>query len=415
MSDADQQPIVIVGASLAGATAAETLRKEGWNGRIVLIGSERALPYERPPLSKGVLLGKDKTEVAQLHDQQWYDDNNIELRLGTTVTAIDSAAHTVTLDDDSQVSYGKLLIATGSRVRTLDVPGGDLPGIHYLRTADESQALTDAYAAKPRVVVVGAGWIGLEAGAAARERGCEVTVVEPQSTALAAVLGEQVGELFAEFHRQHGVQLRFGTGVEAFEGTDKLTGVRTSDGEVIPADLVVVGVGVQPNTELAADAGIEVATRENGSGIVTGADLQSSAADVYAAGDVVRWDHPLFGRPVRVEHWQNAKDTGKSAAKAILGQDVAHDAIPFFFTDQFDLGMEYAGDVPRGTSYQVVLRGDPTSGAYLAFWLDDDRHLLAGMHVNTWGAIDAIQELIRSKKQFDPGRLADASVELSDV
>ncbi len=415
MSDADQQPIVIVGASLAGATAAETLRKEGWNGRIVLIGSERALPYERPPLSKGVLLGKDKTEVAQLHDQQWYDDNNIELRLGTTVTAIDSAAHTVTLDDDSQVSYGKLLIATGSRVRTLDVPGGDLPGIHYLRTADESQALTDAYAAKPRVVVVGAGWIGLEAGAAARERGCEVTVVEPQSTALAAVLGEQVGELFAEFHRQHGVQLRFGTGVEAFEGTDKVTGVRTSDGEVIPADLVVVGVGVQPNTELAADAGIEVATRENGSGIVTGADLQSSAADVYAAGDVVRWDHPLFGRPVRVEHWQNAKDTGKSAAKAILGQDVAHDAIPFFFTDQFDLGMEYAGDVPRGTSYQVVLRGDPASGAYLAFWLDDDRHLLAGMHVNTWGAIDAIQELIRSKKQFDPGRLADASVELSDV
>ncbi len=415
MSDADQQPIVIVGASLAGATAAETLRKEGWNGRIVLIGSERALPYERPPLSKGVLLGKDKTEVAQLHDQQWYDDNNIELRLGTTVTAIDSAAHTVTLDDDSQVSYGKLLIATGSRVRTLDVPGGDLPGIHYLRTADESQALTDAYAAKPRVVVVGAGWIGLEAGAAARERGCEVTVVEPQSTALAAVLGEQVGELFAEFHRQHGVQLRFGTGVEAFEGTDKVTGVRTSDGEVIPADLVVVGVGVQPNTELAADAGIEVATRENGSGIVTGADLQSSAADVYAAGDVVRWDHPLFGRPVRVEHWQNAKDTGKSAAKAILGQDVAHDAIPFFFTDQFDLGMEYAGDVPRGTSYQVVLRGDPASGAYLAFWLDDDRHLLAGMHVNTWGAIDAIQELIRSKNQFDPGRLADASVELSDV
>ncbi len=194
-----------------------------------------------------------------------------------------------------------------------------------------------------------------------------------------------------------------------------MTGVRTSDGEVIPADLVVVGVGVQPNTELAADAGIEVATRENGSGIVTGADLQSSAADVYAAGDVVRWDHPLFGRPVRVEHWQNAKDTGKSAAKAILGQDVAHDAIPFFFTDQFDLGMEYAGDVPRGTSYQVVLRGDPTSGAYLAFWLDDDRHLLAGMHVNTWGAIDAIQELIRSKNQFDPGRLADASVELSDV
>jgi 3-phenylpropionate/trans-cinnamate dioxygenase ferredoxin reductase subunit len=413
MTDAEQ--IVIVGASLAGATAAEELRNDGWTGGIVLIGSEAKLPYERPPLSKGVLLGKDQTEVAQLHDQQWYDDNNIDLRLGTTVTGIDTAAHTVTLDDDSQLSYRKLLIATGSRVRRLDVPGADLPGVHYLRTAEESQALTDAYTAKPRVVVVGAGWIGLEAGSAARERGCEVTVVEPQSTALAGVLGEQVGELFADLHRQHGVTLRFGTGVEGFEGTDKVTGVRTSNGDVIPADLVIVGVGVQPNTELAAEAGIEVATPDNGSGIVTGPDLRTSAEDVYAAGDVVRWEHPLFGRPVRVEHWQNAKDTGKSAAKAMLGQDVAHDAIPFFFTDQYDLGMEYAGDVPRGTSYQVVLRGDPASGAYLAFWLDDDRRLLAGMHVNTWGAIDAVQDLIRSQKQLDPARLADTSVDLSEV
>ncbi|TCO35614.1 3-phenylpropionate/trans-cinnamate dioxygenase ferredoxin reductase subunit [Kribbella steppae] len=413
MTDAEQ--IVIVGASLAGATAAEELRNDGWTGGIVLIGSETKLPYERPPLSKGVLLGKDQTDVAQLHDQQWYDDNNVNLRLGTTVTGIDTAAHTVTLDDGSQVSYSKLLIATGSRVRRLDLPGADLPGIHYLRTADESQALTDAYAAKPRVVVVGAGWIGLEAASAARERGCEVTVVEPQSTALAAVLGEQVGELFADLHRQHGVDLRFDTGVEGFEGTDKVAGVRTSDGEVIPADLVIVGVGVQPNTELAADAGIEVATPDNGSGIVTGPDLRTSAEDVYAAGDVVRWEHPLFGRPVRVEHWQSAKDTGKSAAKAILGQDVAHDALPFFFTDQYDLGMEYAGDVPRGASYQVVLRGDPASGAYLAFWLDDDRRLLAGMHVNTWGATDAIQDLIRSGKQLDPARLADASIDLADV
>ena len=415
MSDADQQPIVIVGASLAGAAAAEELRNDGWTGGIVLIGSETKLPYERPPLSKGVLLGKDGTDVAQLHEQKWYDDNKIELRLGKTVTSIDVAGHTVTLDDGSQVSYGKLLIATGSRVRRLDVPGGDLPGIRYLRTADESQALTDAYAAKPRVVVVGAGWIGLEAASAARERGCEVTVVEPQSTALASVLGEEVGELFAEFHRQHGVQFRFGTGVDGFEGTDKVTGVRVSGGEVIPADLVVVGVGVQPNTELAEEAGIEVATRDNGSGIVTGADLQTSVADVYAAGDVVRWDHPLFGRFVRVEHWQNAKDTGASAAKAMLGQDVAHDAIPFFFTDQFDLGMEYAGDIPRGTSYQVVLRGDPKSGAYVAFWLSDDHHVLAGMHVNTWGAIDAVQSLIRSGKQVDPARLADTSVDLADV
>ncbi|HWD82013.1 MAG TPA: FAD-dependent oxidoreductase [Kribbella sp.] len=411
---ADEQ-IVIVGASLAGATAAETLRKNGWTGGIVLIGTESSLPYERPPLSKDVLLGKAETGSAQLHDQQWYDDNTIDLRLGTTATAIDPAAHTVTLDDGSQVPYGKLLIATGSRVRELDVPGGDLPGVHYLRTAEESQALTEAYAAKPRVVVVGAGWIGLEAAAAARERGCEVTVVEPQATALASVLGEEVGELFAEFHRQHGVQFRFGTGVEGFEGTEKVTGVKAAGGEVIPADLVIVGVGVRPNTELAEAAGIEVATPDNGSGIVTGPDLQTKVADVYAAGDVVRWDHPLFGRSVRVEHWQNAKDTGAAAAKAMLGPDVSHDAIPFFFTDQFDLGMEYVGEVPRGTSYQVVLRGDPKSGAYVAFWLDDDRHVLAGMHVNTWGATDTIRDLVRSGKQVDPARLADTSVELSEL
>lgn len=409
----DGQRIVIVGASLAGATAAETLRAEGFSGEVVLIGAERELPYERPPLSKDVLLGKKEPVSAQLHDQQWYDDKSIELRLGTTVTALDPAAKTVTTDDGTSTSYDELLIATGSRVRRLDVPGGDLPGIHYLRTAAESQALTDAYAAKPRVVVVGAGWIGLESAAAARERGCEVTVIEPQSTALAAVLGEQVGGLFADLHRQHGVTLLFDTGVEGFEGTGKVTGVRTSKGDVIPADLVVVGVGVQPNTELAADAGIEVASADKG--IVTGPNLQTSAAGVFAAGDVVRWDHPLLGHSVRVEHWQNAKDSGAAAAKAMLGQDVAHDAIPFFFTDQYDLGMEYAGDVPRGTSYQVVLRGDPASGAYLAFWLDDDRHVLAGLHVNTWGAIDGIQDLIRSGRSVDPAKLADASTDLAEV
>jgi 3-phenylpropionate/trans-cinnamate dioxygenase ferredoxin reductase subunit len=391
------------------------LRAEGWTGEIVLVGSETELPYERPPLSKGVLLGNDQPEVAQLHDRQWYDDNNVELRLGATATSLDTETRTVTLDDGSDLGYDLLLLTTGSRVRKLHVPGADLPGIHYLRTAEESQALTDAYAAKPRVVVVGAGWIGLEAAAAARERGCEVTVIEPQSTALAAVMGEQVGELFAAVHRQHGVDLRFGTGVEGFEGDDKVTGVRTDKGDVIPADLVVVGVGVQPNTELAEAAGIEVASREDGSGIVTGPDLRTSVPEVFAAGDVVRWDHPLLGHSIRVEHWSNAKDSGTAAAKAMLGQDVAHDAIPYFFTDQYDLGMEYAGDVPRGTSYQVVLRGDPASGAYLAFWLDDHNRVLAGMHVNTWDTIDAIRDLIRSKAPVDPTRLADPDIDLSEV
>jgi 3-phenylpropionate/trans-cinnamate dioxygenase ferredoxin reductase subunit len=411
----DSQRIVIIGASLAGATAAETLRAEGWTGEIVLIGSETELPYERPPLSKGVLLGNDQPDVAQLHDRQWYDDNNVELRLGATATSLDTQARTVTLDDGSDLGYDLLLITTGSRVRKLDVPGADLPGIHYLRTAAESQALTDAYAAKSRVVVVGASWIGLEAAAAARERGCEVTVIEPQSTALKAVMGEQVGELFAAVHRQHGVDLRFDTGVEGFEGDDKVTGVRTDKGDLIPADLVVVGVGVQPNSELAEAAGIEVASRDNGSGIVTGPDLRTSVPEVFAAGDVVRWDHPLLGRSIRVEHWSNAKDSGAAAAKVMLGQEVAYDAIPYFFTDQYDLGMEYAGDVPRGTSYHVVLRGDPASGAYLAFWLDDDSRVLAGMHVNTWDTIDAIKDLVRSKAPVDPARLADPDIGLSEV
>jgi NAD(P)H-nitrite reductase large subunit len=210
----DSERIVIIGASLAGARAADFLRREEWPGQILLIGDEPELPYERPPLSKTVLLGKDQPEVAQLHDQAWYDERNIELRLGTAATAIDTAARTVTLADGTDVGYDKLLIATGSRVRKLDVPGADLPGVHYLRTAAESKALSDAYAAKPRVVVVGAGWIGLETAATARERGCEVTVVEPQATALASVMGQEIGDLYAELHRSHGVELRFNTGVE---------------------------------------------------------------------------------------------------------------------------------------------------------------------------------------------------------
>jgi 3-phenylpropionate/trans-cinnamate dioxygenase ferredoxin reductase component len=412
----DSERVVIIGASLAGAKAAETLRDEGWTGEVVLIGAETELPYERPPLSKDVLLGKKEPSDAQLHDQAWYDEKNIELRLGTEATAIDTAARTVKLGEGAEIGYDKLLIATGSRVRKLDVPGADLEGVHYLRTAAESKALTDAYAAKPRVVVVGAGWIGLESAAAARERGCEVTVVEPQSTALASVMGEQIGKLYAELHRQHGVQLRFDTTVEGFEGEGKVTGVRVSGDEVLPADLVIVGVGVQPNTELAEAAGIKVASPSDGSGILTGSDLQSSVPGVYAAGDVVRWEHPLLGHSIRVEHWQNAIDSGKAAAKAILGQDVAQDELPYFFTDQYDLGMEYTGDVPRGTSYQVVLRGDPSSGAYVAFWLADDNHVLAGMQVNTWdGTLDDVKTLIRSKKQVDPDRLADTSVELSEV
>lgn len=413
MSDVER--IVIVGASLAGAKAAETLRTEGFTGQVVLIGTEHELPYERPPLSKDVLLGKKEPSTAQVHDQQWYEDNNVELRLGTTVEAIDPAGHTVTLPDGSKLAFDRLLLATGSRVRKLDVPGADLAGIRYLRTAAESAALLEAFAAKPRVVVVGAGWIGLEVTAAAREHGCEVTVIEPQSTALASVLGEQVGGYYADLHKRHGVEFKFGTNVEGFTGADgQVNGVQTTAG-VVPADLVVVGVGVQPNVELAEAAGIEVATRDNGGGVVTGADLKTSAADVYAAGDIVRWSHPSLGRPLRVEHWSNAKDSGAVAAKAMLGQDASHDAVPYFFTDMYDLGMEYVGDVPRGTSYHMVVRGEPATNEYQAFWLDEGEHVLAAMHVNVWDSIDALRKLVGSDAPVDPAKLADSSVSLEEL
>jgi 3-phenylpropionate/trans-cinnamate dioxygenase ferredoxin reductase subunit len=407
----DERRFVIIGASLAGARAAETLRDEGFEGVIELIGTEAELPYERPPLSKGVLLGKDEPGVAELHDRQWYDDKQITLRLGETVRALDPSARTLTMGDESSVGYDKLLLATGSRPRTLDVPGGDLERIRYLRTVTQSLALRDELRERPRVVVVGAGWIGLETASAAREHGCEVTVVEPQPTALAGVLGEQVGELFAELHRAHGVTMRFGAQVDGFTGTGAVDGVRIGD-ETLPVDLVVVGIGAVPNVELAEAAGLDIA---EGGGVRTDGSLRTSAPDVYAVGDIARWDHPLLGYPVRVEHWENARQSGPVAARAMLGQDVAYDAIPFFFTDQYDLGMEYAGDLPRGTSYEVVLRGDPASGAYLAFWLGEGDRLLAGMHVNTWGAIDAVRDLIRSKAPLDRTKLSDPQVALSDV
>jgi 3-phenylpropionate/trans-cinnamate dioxygenase ferredoxin reductase subunit len=412
----DERRFVIVGASLAGAKAAETLREEGFEGAIELVGEEAELPYERPPLSKGVLLGKDDVSVSQLHDRDWYDDQRITLRLGTTATAVDTGVRRVELSDGTELDYDKLLIATGSRVRRLDVPGADLGGVRYLRTAAESVALTEAFRARPRVVVVGAGWIGLEATAAAREHGAEVTVVEPQSTALASVLGERVGEIYADLHRAHGVTMKFGTGVESFSGADgRVTGVVTSAGETLPADLVVVGVGVLPNVELAAAAGLAVAEPEDGGGIVADSSLRTSAPDVYAAGDVVRWDHPVLGYPVRVEHWANAQDGGIAAAKAMLREDAVYDAIPFFYSDQYDTGMEYSGHVPREASYEVVLRGDPGSGAWMAFYLGEGDRLLAGMHMNTWDTIDAVQDLIRSKAALDRSRLADPQVALADV
>jgi 3-phenylpropionate/trans-cinnamate dioxygenase ferredoxin reductase component len=400
---------VIVGASLAGAKAAETLREEGFGGPVVLIGEETERPYERPPLSKDYLLSKAERETIYVHPAGWYAEHDVELRLETTVTGVDPASHEVTLADGSQIGYAKLLLATGSSPRRLPVPGVDSDGVHYLRRVDDSDRIRDAFAAASRVAVIGAGWIGLETTAAARLAGVEVTVLEAAELPLLRVLGREVAEVFAGLHREHGVDLRFGVQVaEITESGGRADGVRLADGRHIPAEAVIVGVGITPNTQLAEAAGLEV-----GNGVVTDARLRSSDPDIYAAGDVANAYHPLLGRHVRVEHWANALNQPQAAARAMLGQDAAYDLVPYFFTDQYDLGMEYAGYVEPGGYDQVVFRGDVQRREFIAFWLGGGR-VLAGMNVNVWDVNEAIQAIVRGGRAVDAARLADVDVPLEE-
>jgi 3-phenylpropionate/trans-cinnamate dioxygenase ferredoxin reductase component len=415
---ADERTFVIVGASLAGAKAAETLRAEGFTGRVVLVGEETERPYERPPLSKGYLHGKDPREKAYVHPADWYPQHDVELRLGVRATAVDPAGHTVTLDDGSELRYDKLLLATGSRVRLLDVPGADLAGVRYLRTLPDADGLLDDLRRARRVVVVGAGWIGLEAAAAARGHGGEVTVVEVDALPLRRVLGDEVAQVFAEVHRGHGVDFRFNSGVRELRGADgRLTTVVLTDGTELPADLVLVGVGIRPNTELAEQAGLAV---ENG--VAVDAALRTSDPDIYACGDLASAENPLLGRRIRVEHWANALNGGKAAARSMLGQDVVYDRVPYFYTDQFELGMEYSGWVEPGGYDRVVFRGDPAvkpdaGPEFVVFWVCEGR-VLAGMNVNVWDVTDPIQALVRAGyggRSVDLSRLADPGVPLGDL
>jgi 3-phenylpropionate/trans-cinnamate dioxygenase ferredoxin reductase subunit len=410
----DNRTFVIIGASLAGAKAAEALRDAGFTGRVVLVGEEADLPYERPPLSKGYLHGKDPREKAFVHDRQWYADHEIELRLGTRATAIDPAGHEVTLDEGEQLHYDKLLLATGSRVRRVDVPGNDLDGVRYLRTIAEADDLLGRVRDARRVVVIGAGWIGMETAAAARHHGAEVTIVELDTLPLRRVLGREVASVFADLHKAHGVMFRFGVGVSEFRGSDgRLTSVVLADGSVLPADLAVVGVGITPNTELATAAGLEV-----DNGVVTDAGMRTSDPDIYAAGDVASTHTPLLGRRIRVEHWANALNGGPAAARAMLGEEVVYDRVPYFFSDQYELGMEYAGWVDPDSYDWVVFRGEPKGdGEFLAFWVAGGR-VLAGMNVNIWDAGDDIQALVRAGHAghaVDLERLADPQVSLGEL
>jgi 3-phenylpropionate/trans-cinnamate dioxygenase ferredoxin reductase component len=400
---------VIVGASLAGAKAAETLREQGFGGPIVLIGDEDERPYERPPLSKDYLLGKAERETIYVHPPTWYADHGVDLRLGALVAGLDPAAREVMLADGSRIGYAKLLLATGSAPRRLPLAGADAEGVLYLRKVADSDRIRAALQTATRVVVIGAGWIGLETAAAARSAGAEVTVLEAAELPLLRVLGREVAQVFAGLHREHGADLRFGVQVAEITGTaGRADGVRLADGTHVPADAIVVGIGITPNSQLAEAAGLEV-----GNGIVVDAGLRSSDPDIYAAGDVANAYHPLLGRHVRVEHWANALHQPQTAARAMLGQDVAYDLVPYFYTDQYDLGMEYAGYVEPGGYDQVVFRGDREGREFVAFWLRDGR-VLAGMNVNVWDVNEAIQAIVRGGRTVDVSRLADPAIPLDE-
>ncbi|NEB73989.1 oxidoreductase [Streptomyces sp. SID14478] len=418
MVDADQT-FVIVGGGLAGAKAAETLRSEGFTGRVIIIGDERDHPYERPPLSKGYLQGKEERDSVFVHEPAWYASHDIELHLGQTVTTIDRAAKTVRLGDSTTIRYDKLLLATGSEPRRLDIPGTGLAGVHHLRRLAHAERLKNVLASLGRdnghLVVAGAGWIGLEVAAAAREYGAEVTVVEPEATPLYSVLGPEVGQIFTELHSDHGVRFHFGARLTEITGQDGMVlAALTDDGEEHPAHDVLAAIGAAPRTALAESTGLDLAPREHGGGIAVDASLRTSDPDVYAAGDVAALQHPLFSSRLRVEHWANALNGGPAAARAMLGQDVTYDRVPYFFSDQYDLGLEYSGWAPPGSYDQVVLRGDAGKREFIAFWLRDGQ-VLAGMNVNVWDVTDEIQQLIRSGARPGTERLSDPTVPLGDL
>ncbi|MFF2566763.1 NAD(P)/FAD-dependent oxidoreductase [Streptomyces sp. NPDC058084] len=418
MVDADQT-FVIVGGGLAGAKAAETLRSEGFNGRVILICDEREHPYERPPLSKGYLLGKQDRDSVFVHEASWYAQNDVELHLGQPVTAVDREARTVRLGDGTVIRYDKLLLATGAEPRRLDIPGIDLAGIHHLRRLGHSERLRDELKTLGRdnghLVIAGAGWIGLEVAAAARSYGAEVTVVEADPTPLYRVLGPELGQLFSDLHSEHGVRFHFGARLTEITGQDGMVlAARTDDGEEHPAHAVLVAIGAAPRTALAENSGLALVDRADGGGIAVDEALRTSDPDIFAAGDVAAPHHPSLRRRIRVEHWANALNGGPAAARAMLGKHVSYDRIPYFFSDQYDLGMEYSGWAPAGSYDQVICRGDVGKREFIAFWLREGR-VVAGMNVNVWDVTDPIQKLIRSRAQVDPEALADPSVALESL
>jgi 3-phenylpropionate/trans-cinnamate dioxygenase ferredoxin reductase component len=399
--------VTVVGGGLAAASAVDELRSNGHEGSIDVFCAEPHLPYERPPLSKSVLLGESEEESVYVHDQAWYDERDVTLHLGTPVTGLDLDRYLVSADGLS-VDFDRLLLATGASPRRLAMADESGANVAYLRTVEDNRRLREAFGSAGRIVIIGGGWIGLEVAAAARTAGLEVALVEMQELPLGGVLGPEVARVFAGLHRDHGVDLRLGVGVEGIEaGSDGASEVRLSDGARLPADLVVVGIGVQPEVGLARAAGLAV-----DNGVLVDGWLRASDPHVYAAGDIAGHDHPVLRRRVRVEHWDNAIHQARAAARVILGGDAPYERLPYFFTDQYDLGMEYVGSVGPDGYDEVVLRGDVEGRVFSAFWLKGGR-VLAGMHANDWDMIDPIRGVVG--QEVDRSRLADADVPLDEV
>jgi 3-phenylpropionate/trans-cinnamate dioxygenase ferredoxin reductase subunit len=398
---------IIVGASVTGAKAAEELRSQGFDGRLLLIGDEDERPYERPPLTKDFLREESPREKAYVHEEGFYSEHEIELITGARVTALDPGRSRVSLENGRELSYDRLLLAVGAEPRRIQIAGADLDGVYYLRTMADCDVLRARLDGSPRVVVIGAGWIGAEFAASARQRGAHVTVIEAASVPLERVLGPEVGRVYANAHRDHGVELLPLTGIEAFEGSGSVRAVKTADGRTLECDFVVVGIGAMPRLELARDAGLEI-----DNGIVVDEALVTSAPDVFAAGDVANAWHPFYGRCVRVEHWSNALNQGPAAARAMLGRDVSYDRIPYFFSDQYELSMEYSGFATEWD--EVVFRGQPAGGEFIAFWLKRGC-VVAGMNVNVWDVNEHVQALIRASTEVDVGALTDPDASLEAI
>lgn len=401
--------MVVIGAGMAGVCAARTLRKEGFEGRVTLLGADPAYPYDHVPLAKYYLRDEPGYHSVFIHDESFYPDRGIDLRRDAVVRAIDPAGHLVHLAGGEQLRYDKLLIATGSLNRRLDVPGADLDGIRQLRTLAEADRLKEAMAAGGRLVVVGSGFAGCEIASSARQLGLDVTLVGRDRLPMERVLGPATAQFYRDVHTSHGVRLCMETSAAQFSGGDgRVTSVLLTDGTHLPADLVVVAVGARPDVDLAAAAaGLAV---ENG--ILTDNLLATSAPDIYAAGDVANAPDPRTGRRLRVEHFATALAQGRTAARNMLGQGMAYDHVPFFFTDQYDVWMEYTGY--PAPDVEPVIRGDIASGEFVVFWVRE-RRLVAAMNINIRGIPELVRAAIAQRQPVDPAKLVDPSFDLADL